>query len=113
IENVYLGRYKRTDGKALTSPSVSDVVRAKAPAADADVRKALAHTVARMQAIVDRASRGEAFDQLIAEGNTDGNRIVQDGAAALRRAVAALDLKGLTVVESEKLRDAGATPKRN
>jgi putative iron-regulated protein len=120
IQNVYLGRYRRTDGTVVAGPSLSDVVRAKSAAADADVSKALAHTVARMQVIVDKANQGMAFDQLIAEGNAEGNRIVQDGidallaqTAALRRAVVALDLGGLTVVDSESLRAPGSVKKRN
>lgn len=114
IENVYLGRYKRTDGKLLVGPSVSDLVKAKAPAADEDVRKTVANTVARMKAIVDKADAGMAFDQLIAEGNTEGNALVQAGidgllaqTAAIRRAVVALDLKDLKVLDSDSLKDPG------
>lgn len=114
IENVYLGRYKRTDGTLLAGPSVSDIVKAKAPQADEDVRKAVANTVARMQAIVDKANAGTAFDQLIAEGNAEGNALVQAGidgllaqTAAFRRAVVALDLKDLKVLDSDSLKDPG------
>jgi len=119
IQNVYLGRYKRTDGQTISGPSVSDLVRAKSSAADEDVRKALAHTVARMQVIVDKAKAGSAFDQLIAEGNIEGNRIVQDGidallaqTAALRRAVTALEFQGMKVLDSASLKDAGSVKKR-
>lgn len=119
IQNVYLGSYKRVDGTTVSGPSISDVVKAKSPAADADVRKALTHTVARMQAIVDNAKQGTAFDQLIAEGNAEGDRVVQNAidallaqTAALRRAVAVLDLKGLTVLDSGSLRAPGTVKKR-
>ena len=115
IENVYLGRYKRTDGNVMTGPSVSDLVKAAAPATDEDVRKALANTVARMRVIVDKAAAGSAFDQLIAEGNTEGNAIVQAGidgllaqTAAFRRAVVALNLKDLKVLDSDSLKDPGS-----
>jgi putative iron-regulated protein len=120
IQNIYLGRYKRTDGTMVVGPNISDAVRHKSPAADDDVRNALGHTVARMQVIVDRANQGTAFDQLIAEGNVEGNRIVQDGidallaqTAALRRAVTVLDLKGLRVLDSDSLRAPGAVKKRD
>jgi putative iron-regulated protein len=120
IENVYLGRYRRTDGTTVVGPSVSDLVKAKSPAADAEVRRTLSLTLARVQVIVDKAKDGTAFDQLIAEGSADGNRIVQSAidallaqTAALRRAVAALDLKGLTVLDSDSLRAPGAVTKRN
>lgn len=119
IQNVYLGRYKRIDGQTVSGPSVSDLVRAKSAAADEDVRKALEHTVARMQVIVDKAKEGSAFDQLIAEGNIEGNRIVQDGidallaqTAALRRAVTALEFQGMKVLDSASLKDAGSIKKR-
>jgi putative iron-regulated protein len=119
IRNVYLGQYRRPDGTEIKGASVSDVVRAKAPSADADVRKALDHTVARMKVIVDMAERGTAFDQLIAEGNQQGNRIVQDAIDALlaqtnafRGAVLALDLAGLKVVDSDSLRNPGGVKKR-
>lgn len=119
IENVYLGRYKRSDGTMISGAGVSDIVKAKAPAADEDVRKALANTVARMQAIVDQANKGQPFDMLIAEGNTAGNGLVQAGidgllaqTAAFRRAVLALDLKGLKVQDSESLKDPGGIKKK-
>ena len=112
IENVYLGRYKRIDGTLLSGPSVSDVVKAKSPADDDDVRKAVANTVARMKAIVDKAEGGISFDQLIGEGNAEGNALVQAGidgllaqTAAFRRAVVALDLKDLKVLDSDSLKD--------
>jgi putative iron-regulated protein len=120
IQNVYLGRYLRTDGTTVAGSSLSDIVKGKSPAADEDVRKALARTIARMQVIVDMAKAGTAFDQLIAEGNDGGNRMVQDAidallaqTAALRRAVATLDLKGLTVLDSDSLRAPGTVKKRN
>jgi putative iron-regulated protein len=120
IQNIYLGRYRRKDGTMVAGASLSDLVRAKSATTDADVRTALEQTVARMQVIVDKAAQGTAFDQLIAEGNAEGNRIVQDAidallaqTAALRRAVTILDLKGLTVLDSDSLRAPGAVTKRN
>ena len=114
IENVYLGRYKRGDGKMVSGPSVSDLVKAKSAAVDEDVRKAITATVARMKAIKDKAEQGMAYDQMIAEGNDEGNKLVQAGidgllaqTTAFRRAVATLELKDLKVVESESLKDGG------
>lgn len=119
IQNVYLGRYKRTDGTMVAGPSVSDIVKAKAPAADAAVQKAIAETVARMKAITDKGNQGMAFDQMIAEGNKEGNALVQAGidgllaqTTAFKQAVTALDLKDLKVLDSESLKDPGAVKKR-
>ena len=120
IQNVYLGRYKRTDGSMVQGPSVSDIVKARAPAADSDVQAAIANTVSRMKVIVDKAAQGQAFDQLIAEGNKEGNAIVQAGidgllaqTAAFKRAVTALDLKDLKVMDSDSLKNPSAVKKRN
>ena len=120
IQNVYLGRYKRTDGSLVSGPSVSDIVKAKAPAADAEVQKAIAETVARMKAINDKGNQGMAFDQMIAEGNKEGNALVQAGidgllaqTTAFKRAVTALDLKDLKVMDSDSLKDPGSVKKRN
>jgi putative iron-regulated protein len=118
IQNVYLGRYKRIDGKMVEGASVSDLVKVKVPAADEDVRKAIGTTVATAQKIVDSANAGTKFDQLIAEGNTAGNKLVQDlidnllaQTVTFRRAVVALELKGeLKVLDSEALK--GNTKKK-
>lgn len=119
IQNVYLGRYKRTDGSMVAGPSVSDIVKAKAPAADAAVQKAITETVARMKAINDKGNQGMAFDQMIAEGNKEGNALVQAGidgllaqTTAFKQAVTALDLKDLKVMDSDSLKDPGAVKKR-
>lgn len=112
IRNVYLGQYKRTGGSVISGPSLSDVVRARSAATDDEVRAALDHTVSRMDVLVDSAKGGVPFDMLVAEGNVAGNRIVQSAVDALlaqttslRRAVAALDLKGLKVIDAESLRN--------
>ena len=83
IRNVYLGEYTRLDGSRLTGPSLSSLVAKADPTADATLRADLAATEARMQAIVDRASQGEHYDQLIAVGNDAGQQVVRDAIAAL------------------------------
>ena len=78
IENVYLGRYKRTDGSVVSGASVSDLVKAKAPEIDERVRKALAETDAtQVGALKTRAETVEAYDQMIGEGNKEGNAVVE------------------------------------
>jgi len=57
---------------------------AKADAAtDATLKSDLNGTQAKLQVIVDRANKGEHFDQLIAAGNTEGNQVVRDAIASL------------------------------
>jgi putative iron-regulated protein len=110
IQNVYLGRYKRIDGSEVSGASVSELVKAKAPEVDERVRKAIEATVAAMRAIVDRAEGGEAYDQMIGEGNDAGNQTVDAAIAALigqakefERAIVALDLQAVQFEGSDSL----------
>lgn len=114
IENVYLGRYERIDGSVVQGASVSDLVKARAPEIDARVRAALETTRSRMQAMKDRAEAGEAFDQMIGEGNPEGNAVVQGVIDALlsqarefERAIAALELKPIAFEGSDSLDSPG------
>src|SRR5690606_9804043 len=50
IRNVYLGSYDRVDGKTVSGPSLSDLVKARDPKLDEEMRAKLDATVAAMQA---------------------------------------------------------------
>ena len=41
IRNVYVGRYRRVDGSVVQGPSVSDLIKAKSPEVDTEVRAKL------------------------------------------------------------------------
>lgn len=119
IRNVYLGAYKRVDGSKVTGPSVSDLVRAKSPETDARVRAALEETVAKMTALKKRAETVEHYDQMIGQGNAEGNAVVQAAidalvaqAKELERAMAALDLNGVQFEGSKSLDDPTTVAKR-
>jgi putative iron-regulated protein len=110
IRNVYLGRYRRADGSIVGGPSVSDLVKAKAPDVDAEVRAKLDATMDAMNTMYLRALTTESYDQMIGEGNDEGNKVVQDVVDALlaqtkaiERAVAALDLKAIEFEGSDSL----------
>jgi putative iron-regulated protein len=110
MRNVYLGSYKRTDGSVVSGPSPSDLVRAKSAEADTRSRTAIDDTMKRMQAIVTRAGAGEAYDQMIGEGNDEGNAIVDSAIQGLiaqskefERDIAALDLKAIEFEGSDSL----------
>jgi putative iron-regulated protein len=114
MQNVYLGTYTRTDGSVVSGPSASQLVRARSPEADARTRAALEETMNRMGAIVTRAEAGEAYDQMIGEGNTEGNAIVDAAIQALiaqskefERDIAALDLKSIRFEGSDSLDNPG------
>ena len=110
IRNVYLGRYRRADGSFVSGPSVSDLVKAKDPKVDAEMRAKLDATMDAMNAMYLRALTTESYDQMIGEGNGDGNKVVQDvidallgQTKAIERAVAALDLKSIEFESSDSL----------
>ncbi|MGE8940370.1 imelysin family protein [Leptospira interrogans] len=114
IQNVYLGRYKRVDGSMVSGPSVSDLVRAKSPEIDDRVRAALADTAAKAQTLKTRAETIEAYDQMLGEGNAEGNAVVEDVIGALiahtkelERAIAVLELRAIEFEGSDSLDNPG------
>ena len=110
IRNVYLGTYRRADRSLVTGSSVSDLVKAKSPEIDAEVRAKLDATMDAMNAMYLRALTTESYDQMIGEGNEAGNAVVQrvvtallDQTKSIERAVVALDLKSIEFEGSDSL----------
>jgi putative iron-regulated protein len=110
IRNVYLGTYRRADRSLVSGPSISDLVKAKSPEVDAEVRATLDATMNAMNTLYLRALTTESYDQMIGEGNDQGNAVVQhaidallDQTKSLERAVATLDLKTITFEGSDSL----------
>ncbi len=115
IRNVYLGEYKRPDGSMLSGASLSSLVAAASSDADMDLRKKLDATIEKMGDLVARANNIERYDQMIGEGNSDGNTTVQDAIDALKdqtvaieNAVAALGLDLIEIEGSDSLDDPEA-----
>jgi putative iron-regulated protein len=99
----------------VEGPSISELVAAKDPALDTELKDLLQDTIAKMEAMKRRAETVEHYDQMIAEGNAEGNAVVQaaiDGLIAqtrgIERAVAALDLTGVTIEQSDSLTNPDA-----
>jgi putative iron-regulated protein len=112
MQNVYLGRYKRVDGKEIKGASVSDLVKAKSAEADKALREKLDATLAAFTTLKKRAETVEAYDQMIGEQNDAGNAVVQAGIDALleqtkaiERAVATLNLEAIKFEGSDSLDD--------
>jgi len=110
IASAYTGRYTRVDGTEMTGPSISDLVAAKDPALDTEMRGKLDVTLAAMNAMAARAEGGEAYDQMIGEGNEAGNAAVQaaidgliDQTRSIERVVAAVDLGQVEIEGSDSL----------
>ncbi len=115
IQNVYLGRYERIDGRVVEGASLSGMVQAAAPVLAAEMRDKLDATLAAMQTIRDRADAGEAYDQLIGEGNAEGNAIVQaaidaliDQTRTIERIIVAVEAAGVEIEGSDSLDDPSA-----
>jgi putative iron-regulated protein len=115
IANVYRGNYTRVDGSVVEGPSLSDLVKARDAALDTELNGLLDDTLARMAALSERATTVEAYDQMIAEGNDEGNAVVQAAIDALiaqtrgiERVVALLNLEGVTIEGSDSLQNPEA-----
>ena len=98
--NVYGGEYKRVNGSMVKGASLSQLVRAAAPELDTEMRGKLKATLDAMTAIKQRAETKEAYDQMLGDGNAEGNAVIQaaidrltDQTRMLERVVASLKLK--------------------
>ena len=110
IREVYLGSYARVDGTTVKGASLADLVTAKDKALDDEMRAKLDATLAAMNAMADRAKGGEAYDQMIGEGNEAGNAAVQaaidglvDQTRSIERVIAALELGTIELEGSDSL----------
>ncbi|MEO1019530.1 MAG: imelysin family protein [Pseudomonadota bacterium] len=116
IQNIYLGRYERPDGSVLEGPSLAALVQARDGALDGEMQAALEATMAAMNVIKETADSGEmAYDQMIGEGNAEGNAMVQaaiDGliaqTAVIEQIVATLELEAIDFEGSDSLDDPEA-----
>ena len=98
---IYNGKYTASDGKVTEGPSLAAYAAEKAPEEAKALDAAFDKTAAAMKVMKDRADSGkEAYDQMIGEGNAEGNKIVQDvvyslvaQARAIEAVVAKLGLK--------------------
>lgn len=111
IRDAYLGSYKRIDGRIVQGPSLADLVKAKAPDLDIEMRKKLDATVAATAVMKKMSDSGKmAYDQMIGEGNADGNAMVQaaidgllDQTKSIEKVVGVLDLGSLEFEGSDGL----------
>ena len=115
MKAVWDGSYARTDGTVVSGPSAKAFAEAKAPEEAAALTAAIADTLAKAQVMKDTADSGKmAYDQMLGEGNAEGNKIVQDVIDALvaqTRATEALVAKlglSITVEGSDSLDNPAA-----
>lgn len=115
MQNVWNGRYQRIDGSVIEGPSMADLMTERDAALADEVSQKLSDTVAAAKALVARAEAGEAYDQMIGEGNVEGNAAVQaviDGLIAqtrsFERVIADLNLADVTIEGSDSLDNPNA-----
>lgn len=105
VLNAYTGSYTRIDGTRTEGASVSSLVAAKDKAADAALLASLDATMGAMAAMKARAEGGDAYDQMIGEGNDEGNAVVQaaiDGLTSQTKDIeAAVTVLGLEPIAFE------------
>ena len=115
IQTVYTGEYTRPDGTKMTGPSLSELVAEKDAALDTEMKSKLDASHAAFKALVDRAEGGEAYDQMIGEGNEEGNKVVQtaidsliDQTKTIERVITSLDLGKIELEGSDSLDNPNA-----
>lgn len=91
IGGIWRGRYVRADGKALEGPSLRDYVAHVDAKAAQRLDDSLADALDRIVRIRTAADSGKmAYSQMIAAGNAEGNKMIQDamdGLVAQTRAI--------------------------
>jgi putative iron-regulated protein len=115
IQSAYTGEYTRVDGTKMNGPSLSQLVAAKDAALDTEMKSKLDATLGAMNAMADRARSGEAYDQMISEGNAEGNAVVQkaidgliDQTKTIERVITSLDLGKVELEGSDSLDNPNA-----
>ncbi|MGQ7845539.1 imelysin family protein [Granulosicoccus sp. 3-233] len=112
IQNVYMGHYQRVDGETVSGPALIDLLREKDAALAEELATDLQASVDALDVLLVSQRDGQAYDQLIAEGNDVGNALVQAAVDSLvgqtrniNRAVTALDVTGIEFEGSDSLDD--------
>ncbi|WP_417711378.1 imelysin family protein [Roseibium aggregatum] len=115
IRNVYFGSYKSPVGNDVSGASLAELVAEKDPALAEEMKTKLDATLAAFEAMKARAEAGEAYDQMIGEGNEEGNAVVQaavdalvDQTASIERVVKVLELDDIAFEGSDSLDNPGA-----
>ncbi|MEN0116100.1 MAG: imelysin family protein [Agrobacterium cavarae] len=115
IASAYTGEYTRADGTKITGPSLSELVAASDKKLDDEMKAKLNKTLDAMHAMEKRAQTVEAYDQMIGEGNKEGNAVVQaaidgllDQTKTIERVIAALDLGKIELEGSQSLDNPNA-----
>ena len=115
IADTYWGKYVRVDGTKIEGPSLSELVAEKDPALAKEMTAKLEKTLEAMHAMAKRGETVEKYDQMIGDGNKEGNAAVQaaidglvDQTKTIERVIAALDLGQVKLEGSDSLDNPNA-----
>lgn len=111
IRNVFFGTYKRLDGSWYKGVGLKTVLlENKQKKVAEELEKSLDQSLAFMEKLVYRAKNIEAYDQMLAAGNSAGNKTIQDvidrlviQTKSIENAAKALKIGGLNLEGSESL----------
>ena len=111
IQNIYHGIYKRPDGSEMKVASLSELTKSLKPEIDAEMTAKLGATMDAMAVLKERADSGkESYDQMIGQGNDEGNAVVQaaidalvDQTKSIEKVVSALNASEISVEGSDSL----------
>ena len=115
VQNVYLGEYTRVNGDVVSGASLSDLVMAVNSDLDAEMRGKLDATMDALGALKTAADNGFSYDQMLAQGNADGEALIMGGinglidqTRSIERVVTALKLDGVAIEGSDSLDNPNA-----
>ena len=110
INNVWFGSYKRVDGSMIKGASLAQYLAEKDQVLSEEMAEKLKASLVAFGSLKTRAETIEAYDQMISEGNTEGNKVVQtaidtlvDQTRSIERVVAALGIQDVTIEGSDSL----------
>ncbi|MEO0972497.1 MAG: imelysin family protein, partial [Pseudomonadota bacterium] len=112
IENVFRGRYTRLDGEVVGGASLAALAAERDPALADRLETAITTATEALAALKSRGDEVERFDQMIAEGNAEGQATIERGVDALiaqtrplEQLVASLGLGSVYIEGSDALDD--------
>ncbi|MEM7707320.1 MAG: imelysin family protein [Pseudomonadota bacterium] len=115
IRNIYRGSYRRIDGSEISGPSLAALAAEHLPTLSQEIDAAIAAATEALTALKERGDSVEAYDQMIAEGNTEGQQVIEAGVNALiaqtrplEQLVAALNLGSVYIEGSDVLDNPAA-----
>jgi putative iron-regulated protein len=110
VQNVYLGRYVRSDGTTLEGPSLHDLLGETDSALAEETATRLDATMAALGAIKAAAEGGLAYDTMLEAGNAEGEQLIMAGVNGLieqtrsfERAMTTLGLDAVAFEGSDSL----------